>query len=735
MTAHPAFDYDEAFSRNLGWVTEWEQLALRARTVAIAGMGGVGGVHLLTLTRLGVGGFRIADFDRFDVVNFNRQAGAAVSTLGRPKVDVMAEMALDVNPELRLARFPEGVTEGTLDAFLDGADLFVDGLDFFALPVRRRVFARCAELGIPAVTAAPIGMGVGFLAFVPGGMSFEEYFRLEGQPEEEQYLRFLMGVAPRGLHRSYLVDPARVDLAGRRGPSTAMACQLCAGVTGVAALKLLLGRGDVKPAPYHHHFDPYAGTFAVTKLPRGNAGRWQRAKLAVARRAFAGMSRGARAQADAPAGAPEPSNPAGEGAAPGGLGPVLDPILSAARWAPSGDNAQAWHFEPDGEDAVVVVLATEAASNVYEFRGGEPSLLSGGMLLESLRIAAGARGRGMEWEVIGRADPYRIRVRFPERPGAAPDPLLVPLLAPLALRSVDRRPYRTRPLRAGERAALEAALAPELRVEWHEGVADRWRFARLGARATDIRLRIPEAFRVHRRVIDWSNRHSRTGIPSEAVGLDRATVRLMRWAMQSWPRMHGLNRTTGTLAAAAQLDLAPGLGCAGFFVVRPADPAAPHAAPGVASGADRVERLLRAGQHVQRFWLTATRLGLAVQPNLATLIFADYGAAGVPFTESAAARDKAAKLARSFRRVTGHGPEAVVFLGRVGEPRPRLPVARSVRRPMSDLVRAGSSAQAIPRGDVAERGDASPDATAPKGDPGQGWASAERGTVERSAAG
>ena len=49
------FDYHAAFSRNLGWVTETEQDILRSKRVAIAGLGGVGGSHLLTLTRLGVG--------------------------------------------------------------------------------------------------------------------------------------------------------------------------------------------------------------------------------------------------------------------------------------------------------------------------------------------------------------------------------------------------------------------------------------------------------------------------------------------------------------------------------------------------------------------------------------------------------------------------------------------------------------------------------------------------------
>ena len=62
----PPFDYHAAFSRNIGWVTETEQALLRTRRIAIAGLGGVGGSHLLTLTRLGIGRFNIADLDTFD---------------------------------------------------------------------------------------------------------------------------------------------------------------------------------------------------------------------------------------------------------------------------------------------------------------------------------------------------------------------------------------------------------------------------------------------------------------------------------------------------------------------------------------------------------------------------------------------------------------------------------------------------------------------------------------------
>ncbi len=56
----------EAFSRNIGLLTEAEQEKLANATVAIPGMGGVGGIHLITMVRTGIGRFHIADFDTFE---------------------------------------------------------------------------------------------------------------------------------------------------------------------------------------------------------------------------------------------------------------------------------------------------------------------------------------------------------------------------------------------------------------------------------------------------------------------------------------------------------------------------------------------------------------------------------------------------------------------------------------------------------------------------------------------
>lgn len=288
------FQYEQAFSRNIGWVTPAEQQQLRGKRIAIAGGGGVGGVHLLTLVRLGVTQFHIADFDTFDIPNFNRQVGAMMSTVGQPKADVLARMARDINPDIDIKIFPEGVHADNLDEFLAGVDLYVDALDFFAFDARQQTFAACARLGIPATTAAPLGMGAALLNFMPGKMTFEEYFGWGDLPEQEKAIRFVVGLAPAGLHRNYLMVPGAVNFAERRGPSTFMACQLCAGIIATESLKILLGRGDVLAAPWGMQFDAYRNKLKRTWRPGGNRHPIQRLAIAIGRRQFARMAAAGR---------------------------------------------------------------------------------------------------------------------------------------------------------------------------------------------------------------------------------------------------------------------------------------------------------------------------------------------------------------------------------------------------------------------------------------------------------
>ncbi len=264
------FDYTQAFSRNIGWVTEAEQVRLRETRVAIGGLGGVGGVHLLTLARLGIGKFSIADFDVFDIVNFNRQVGALTSTIGRSKLEVLSEMLRDINPEVDLKIFPDGINQGNIDSFLEGVDVYVDGLDFFVFDARRATFSACESKGIPVVTAAPLGLGAALVVFGPGSMSYEEYFGFKNcRNELDLAINFLIGLSPAMLQRGYVADMSRINLRERRGPSCIAACQLCAGVAAVEVLKLALRRPGIRMAPWASQFDSYRMKYIRTWRPLG----------------------------------------------------------------------------------------------------------------------------------------------------------------------------------------------------------------------------------------------------------------------------------------------------------------------------------------------------------------------------------------------------------------------------------------------------------------------------------
>ena len=103
-------------------------------------------------------------------------------------------------------------------------------------------------------------------------------------------MRFLLGLAPAGLHGPYLVDPSAVNFAEQRGPSTIIGCQLCAGVAAAESLKILLGRGEVLAAPRGFHFDAYRNKFVRTWRPGGSNNPLQRLIRWVARRRMANLA-------------------------------------------------------------------------------------------------------------------------------------------------------------------------------------------------------------------------------------------------------------------------------------------------------------------------------------------------------------------------------------------------------------------------------------------------------------
>lgn len=298
-----AWSYEIAFSRNRGLICAEEQARLRASRIAIVGMGGVGGIHLVTLARLGIGAFHIADPDRFEVANFNRQHGATTRTLGQSKAEVMAREAQAINPEVQLHIFSEAISSANVGAFLEGVDVLVDGIDFFALPTRRLLFQEARRRGIWAVTAGPLGFSTAWLVFSPTGMSFDDYFDMNDRMDALDLIAaFAVGLAPRATHMRYL-DLASVDIRSGRGPSAALACQLCAGVTAAELVKILLGRAPIRVAPAYSQFDAYRQVLRKGRLWLGNRHPLQRLKRWVFRRRLQALGiTGPEAASSAPGG-------------------------------------------------------------------------------------------------------------------------------------------------------------------------------------------------------------------------------------------------------------------------------------------------------------------------------------------------------------------------------------------------------------------------------------------------
>jgi len=280
------FDYQLAFSRNLGLIGPEEQKKLKKSKVAIAGLGGVGGVHAHTLTRLGISNFNLADFDTFELPNFNRQVGATITTLGKPKCEVIEKSIKDINPTASITSFTDGINEKNIATFLENIDVVIDGLDFFAVEAREMLYREAYRLNLPVVGAGPIGFSAILLIFLPGKMTWHEYFAMDlAKNQTDKYVLFGLGNAPKATHLPYM-DKKYISLDKKIGPSCTAAVQLCGGIIATEIVKLLLSRGKVYAAPYYHQFDAYKCKYVRGKLRWGNKGLMQRLKFFLFRRFY-----------------------------------------------------------------------------------------------------------------------------------------------------------------------------------------------------------------------------------------------------------------------------------------------------------------------------------------------------------------------------------------------------------------------------------------------------------------
>ncbi len=352
---------------------------------------------------------------------------------------------------------------------------------------------------------------------------------------------------------------------------------------------------------------------------------------------------------------------------------TLIQILDLARWAPSGDNTQPWRFEIVDEH-LIRVHGTDTRDHVLYDYDGHPSHIAHGALLETMRIAASGFGLTARWTISSESDDRSptYDVSFTDSPTVVRDPLF----PCIETRTVQRRPMKTTALTDKQRQALIDAAGEGYHVQLFESLGERIKVAGLLWDSAKIRLTCPEAYPVHRDIIEWRTRYSKDRIPEQAVGVDPATARLMEWVMQSWGRVAFFNRyLLGTVAPRIQLDLLPALFCAAHLLVRPQRPPALFA--------DWVQL----GIAVQRLWLTATQQGLHLQPQMTPVIFRWYAHAGRHFSTELTLFEQTLSLSDSFERLAKARPtDHFGFFARVGVS--QVPHSRSIRHDLATLMKA-----------------------------------------------
>lgn len=640
--------------RNRHQVTEEEQRRLAGFHVGVVGLG-VGNAVALTLALEGAcGRLKLADAADAALGDLNRLR-AGVHHLGLPRTVLAARQVCEANPYARVTLFHEGLTEENVGDFLGGdvpLHAVVDASDdlFVRVLLRERARAR----GIPVLSA--IG---------DRGMVDVERFDLEpraalfhGRAGEvtadavramDAGARVALELAVADVERASARTAASVvELRRTLSALPRLASEAALGAAAVAVAVRRIGLGEPLPGG-RRHLD--AATVLAAQSPP---------VIPIASR-----RRGAR-----------PLAPAG---VDGRIPELVRFCVEHGVMAPSAGNRQPWRFSWDGER--LWVLHDRARSASLLDPGHRAAHLALGAAVENIAIAAAHRGVRVRMEPFPRPRDLSVAAALgfePGGPGLEDDAALFPFLSQ---RTTNRRPARRGAL--GVEAVTALADAARVRGARLDLVAGPEALAELGAVAGGGE-RIRHLTReLHREVVDelrWSGDEARgagDGIPVEALELtpaQRAALGLAaRAEVAATLRDLGGGRAFRELAERAMVRSS----AAGLVTVG-------GASPGCA---------LRGGRAVERLWLEATRLGLALQPVTALVYLFELldGSAATIFSsrERDELRGLRARFDALFAAAQG-GTRLMLF--RVGTA--AAPSARAPRRPLEAVLTWGRPALA-----------------------------------------
>ena len=145
---------DNRFEREEMLIGKDALCRLKSARVVLFGVGGVGAAAAEALARGGIGEIALIDNDTVSITNINRQLCALTSTVGRLKVDVVAERILDIDPTIKVERYPIFFLPDT-ELDLSGYDYIIDAIDTVSAKIE--IAVRAAACGVPVISCMGTG--------------------------------------------------------------------------------------------------------------------------------------------------------------------------------------------------------------------------------------------------------------------------------------------------------------------------------------------------------------------------------------------------------------------------------------------------------------------------------------------------------------------------------------------------------------------------------------------------
>jgi len=254
--------YKAIFCRNIGIFTQQEQDKLRRSAMAIAGMGGVGGLLAERLIRLGVGQIKITDPGTFEESNLNRQFSSSMLTLGQNKAKEVLKQIKDINPEARISCSETGITtENQASVFVTDCDVVIDAMDISSFRESVLLQRVARQRGIDYLFASAIGFGALVVIFDPEGLTLEEYNKLSpnldlsGPEKPVPPLERIVPVVP-SYARAIAPNIIHKIITGETpAPTTSIGVGLASILAANEAINIILKKRDILVAPQYTYVD------------------------------------------------------------------------------------------------------------------------------------------------------------------------------------------------------------------------------------------------------------------------------------------------------------------------------------------------------------------------------------------------------------------------------------------------------------------------------------------------